>query len=232
MMEKINLPPTSYRKCNPEHREDQYFIASADREVERLIKNCNLKEGNSVFDVGCGPGRLAIGLKRKFENIKYTGIDVQKNSIDWCNNNILFENYRYDHLTINNARYNSLEKNMIDDNFRFNYSEKFDVIYLFSVFSHMISREVQIYLNEFKRLLSDDGRIFISAFVEDNVENVKSNPDGYLDTRWSSSGALHCVRFNKDFFEDMIQKAGLEVYNFEYRGVIPQQQSAYYLKHK
>ena len=37
----------------------------------------------NVLDVGCSCGRLAVKLVNEVE--KYTGIEVQKRFVDWCN---------------------------------------------------------------------------------------------------------------------------------------------------
>ena len=53
---------------------------------------------------------------------------------------------------------------------------QFDIIYLFSVFSHMTSDEVQLYMGEFQRLLAPSGKMFLTAFVEEAVPDMTINP--------------------------------------------------------
>ena len=42
----------------------------------------------------------------------------------------------------------------------------------------------------------------------------EENPAGYGPIRWS--GPLHCVRYERGFFEAMVRDAGLEVDRFEH----------------
>lgn len=45
----------------PLRYDDQYFVASAKSDVDRLTA-AGLRTGESLIDFGCGPGRIAIGL--------------------------------------------------------------------------------------------------------------------------------------------------------------------------
>ena len=77
----------------------------------------------------------------------------------------------------------------------------------------MTSSDIQIYLREFARLLTREGRVFLTAFVESGVPDEEENPPGYgLD--WH--GSLHCVRFEKQYFENMVETAGLGVVDFRH----------------
>jgi hypothetical protein len=67
--------------------------------------------------------------------------------------------------------------------------------------------------------------MFLTAFVEDGVANFAINPAEYRET-WS--GALHCVRFERTFFNSMLEEAGFRVSAFEH-GRETNGQSAYYL---
>ena len=53
----------------------------------------------------------------------------------------------------------------------------------------------------------------LTAFVESGVPDEEENPPGYgLD--WH--GALHCVRFDREYFENMVETAGLDVVEFRH----------------
>src|SRR5262249_14433145 len=85
----IVLPARHLRLGGSEFKDDDFFIGSARAEARRLAEHCGFIPGGSVLDVGCGVGRLAIGLLAEFGEIKgYRGIDVDKESILWCKRNI------------------------------------------------------------------------------------------------------------------------------------------------
>ena len=61
------------------------------------------------------------------------------------------------HLNVHNLRYNPSGE-PLDASFRFPFPEgSFDLIYLYSVFSHMISADIRVYLHDFQRLLGRTG---------------------------------------------------------------------------
>jgi ubiquinone/menaquinone biosynthesis C-methylase UbiE len=103
---------------------------------------------------------------------------------------------------VKNPRYNPKGATIgIDFKLPFDDNE-FDIIYLYSVFSHMTTDDVEVYLKEFKRLLTRSGKIFLTAFIADGVSDMTINPPDYQLKNWS--GPLHCVRYNKDFFSALL----------------------------
>ena len=210
------IPARHLRKCGAEFQEDQYFVESARLEASKLTDLLNLTVDGHVLDVGCGPGRLAIGwLAGSRDMPHYHGMDVNKASIDWCLKHLapLHARLKFSHLDLFNERYNPRGQPFTSTT-RLPYeSGFFQGIYLYSVFSHMTSSDVQIYLREFARLLAPEGRVYLTAFVELGVPDEEENPPGYgLD--WH--GALHCVRFGREYFENMVQTAGLDVVEFRH----------------
>lgn len=222
------LPPRRLRFCGANFKDDAHFLASARGEAERLIERCGLGHGSRVLDVGCGPGRLAIGIQSRLGTLAgYLGLDVDPTSVDWCRRHLAPRDqaFRFVHLDLANARYNPGGER-IGRGLRFPVGEeRFDVIYLYSVFSHMGLEDVRAYLHEFARVLAPGGTVFLTGFFESGVEDVAENPDGY---RLEWKGPLHGVRYERGFFEGLVAEAGLAVAGFDY-GQETDGQSAYYL---
>jgi ubiquinone/menaquinone biosynthesis C-methylase UbiE len=212
----LTLPARHYRPCGLEFRDDAYFVASAEGEVDRLVANFGLTPHSHLLDVGCGVGRLAIGLLRRFGQAHhYRGIDVNKTYIDWCNAHIARRHpgFQFTRIDVHNPRYNPSSSG-IDDSFRLPFvGHEFDVIYLYSVFSHMLAEDARVYLREFDRVLKPSGAIFLTGFIEENVPDVEENPPNY---RMAWQGHLHCVRYNKAFFERLLAASGFAIDRFEY----------------
>ena len=204
----IIIPTHRFRLCGPEFGDDQYYLESAEKEAVRLIDTCGLTFESRVLDVGCGAGRLPIGIISRLGTIKtYWGVDVGFKSIQWCKRCISHEHpsFQFVHINFKNLRYNPQGKK-IDNQFQFPFSEKnFDIIYLYSVFSHMVADDVKVYLKEFNRLLRVDGKVFLTGFFEEDVPDITVNPKGY---RMQWNGALHCVRYNKVFIDKGLRKDG------------------------
>ncbi len=222
------LPPRHMRFCGPQFRDDEVFLSSAVREAQRLVVRCGLSRESRLLDIGCGPGRLAIGVLRTLGQIgEYHGIDVNREAVEWCERHLAARNprLRFTHVDVANVRYNP-GGGGLDGGFRLPAADgSIDVVNLYSVFSHMTSGDVEVYLRDFRRVLAEDGRIFLTAFVEEGVGEEEVNPAGY---RREWSGALHCVRYEKGRFERMLQAAGMRIVGFEY-GRETDGQSAYYL---
>jgi SAM-dependent methyltransferase len=228
----LRLPPPRNRFCTEDWKDDAFYVSSAKAEVERLISIAQLDEDSSLLDIGCGQGRLAIGLAATLPKLHlYCGIDVSRPSVEWCNDNLaaFHPNFRFLHLDIQNERYNphgmAFEPPVqlpIADN-------SFDISFLYSVFTHMRSRDVATYLRDICRMLRPGGRAFFTVYVEDGCAPETENPPGYLEELGASSGALHRVLFERKFFDSMIFDAGLEIREFHYRSEAVTKQSAYLL---
>lgn len=210
------LPPLKFRFCGDEFRNNEYFLASAKNEALRIIKYCGLTARSKVLDVGCGPGRLPIGILNSMGEIeRYIGADIDYKSIQWSQNYITQQHpkFKFIHLDVENLRYNPAGKK-IDSHFKFSFkNQEFDIIYLYSVFSHMEKDDVECYLKEFQRLLIPDGKIFLTGFFEEGVPEVTVNP-GHYRRDWE--GALHCVRYNKSFFMKLLSEYAFQIERFDY----------------
>lgn len=207
-------------------RDDAVFVESGREDARKLARQLGVDASTSVLDIGCGVGRLAIGLIAEFgEPSKYVGVDVNRTSVEWCQRNLQSRhpNLRFVHLDVANERYNRGGR-PIDEAFSLPFeTDRFDAIFLYSVFSHMETEDVSAYLREFRRLLRPEGGVFLTAFVEEGVPMMELNPEGYGPLRWT--GPLHCVRFSRQHFGAMVAEAGLAVTDFEH-GVETDGQSA------
>ena len=171
---------------------------------------------------------MPIGILRVIGEIEYLGMDVVPQSVDWCNRFIskAHPSFRFSHLNVYNERYHR-EGIKLDDAFRFDVaSESIDTIYLFSVFSHMTEEDMRVYLKDFRRVLRKTGKIFFSAFVEENVPNYSINPDRYIFEK--CGGRLHVVRYNKSYLFSILHDLGYSIEAFTH-GTEADRQSAIYL---
>ncbi len=231
--ENAILPAKHLRLCGPEFRRDSYFLASAKAEADRLIQQFGLTEKSSVLDVGCGVGRLTIGIISQLGNIqKYRGIDISKASIRWCQKHITSKhpNFQFIHIDASNPRYNP-KGVKIGVDFKLPFDDhEFDIIYLYSVFSHMTTDDIKVYLKEFKRILTRSGKIFLTAFIADGVPDMTINPPNYQLKNWS--GPLHCVRYNKDFFSALLAENDFVLDRMDYEQETNGQSAIYVSKRK
>lgn len=208
-------------------KDDDAFIRTAVRDVERLEKFAGLNENSRLLDWGCGAGRLAIGVREHYKSGRiadYHGVDVQPELIDWASKNLTAPGCRFTCVDVANERYNPDGKPVrtipADPG-------SVDVFYAYSVFSHMNDDDTPAYLELIGQALSADGRAFITCFVEEGVPDWEENPEGYGPLEWK--GRLHCTRFSRRHFEDHVSAAGMAVDRFVY-GRETDGQSLYLLK--
>ena len=191
------LPPRDARPCGSAHRDDERYLETADRAATWLIEKLGVKSGTSLLDVGCGPGRVAIGLTRQLgDDLSYHGVDVKDKWVRWAQRNITTDhpNYRFSHLDVKSDRYNPSGASLPRE-FSFPFPDSsFDFICLFSVFTHMMPDDVRVYLHDFRRILKPNGRLLTTAFLEDDVPEVEENPPNYKGRQWSGPPTLCTLR--------------------------------------
>ena len=210
-MNGIPLPPKELRWGGPRYADDAVYIASALRGAKTLETECEVTAQSAVLDIGCGQGRLLRGLIEHFGSIRrYVGLDVHGPSIEWLRKNIHVAGADFLWVDYRNERYHKTGRNQL----AVNLDEKFDCIALFSVFSHMRVADIAKYLDFIAASLAPNGKVLLSMFVEDDAPEETENPPGY-HREWS--GALHCVRINRQHFERMLRMHGMQIKLFRYR---------------
>jgi len=173
---------------------------------------------------------LAIGILSEVGDIGgYWGVDVDERAVQWCRQYVEREHprFRFVYLDVGNPRYNPSGQALMPG-FRFPFPDQaFEIVYLYSVFSHMLEGDARLYLAEFDRLLVPSGRLFFTAFAEDAVPAVTINPPGY---RRAWSGPLHCVRYETGLLQSMVSESGLTIDRTEYATETDGQTAFYALK--
>lgn len=212
------LPPARLRPNGKRRKHDnEHYLKTTRWEVDKMVENLGLSRESRVLDVGCGPGRIAIGILDRIGDIrKYQGVDVSEESIQWAQRHIASNHpsFQFLHLDLKNELYNP-GGSAIDGSFSLPFEkEEFDVICLYSVFTHMLTGDVRAYLGEFRRLLHPDGKLFLTANLEEDVPDVSENPEGYRG-RKSYCGPLASVRYNREFFEGLLDGSGFHVDGYD-----------------
>ncbi len=144
------------------------FVAVGQGFREHFIEQGGLKPHEAVLDVGCGIGRMAYPLTSYITSSgSYEGFDIIKSGIDWCQQRITprFPNFRFQQADILNGHYNPEGRYQAAE-YRFPYeANRFDFVFLTSVFTHMPPAEVAHYVAEIARVLKPGGRVFATFFL-------------------------------------------------------------------
>lgn len=127
-----------------------------------------LKPTDSVLDVGCGLGRMAIPLTGYLDPAqgRYVGFDIEPEAIEWCHRHIThrFPRFEFRHIRAANPNYIPDKPDNPFSHFPFA-DATFDFVIVTSVFTHMLPTEVSGYLAEISRVLKPGGRCLMTLFL-------------------------------------------------------------------
>jgi SAM-dependent methyltransferase len=106
-----------------------------------------VKPGSSVLDIGCGNGRLLLGLPK---NIEYTGLDISKELLKEAES--AHPNYKF------------IEVDITDEQ-SWGGLPQYDYIFCVAVLHHLPTKNNQLnLLNQIKNHLKPKGKILITAW--------------------------------------------------------------------
>jgi SAM-dependent methyltransferase len=227
---RLPTPEMRDSLCGREYTSNDVFLESGRAEARRLITRLAYTRGCNVVDIGSGLGRLALGLLREAGDVHYWGFDAKAPWIAWCKKHIEqhHPSFRFIHVDVENELYNPRGRSLARD-FRFPLPDGHaHIVYIWGVFTNMRLHDARIYVSEAGRLLRDGGRLFLTAFVEKDVEPESVNPADYVD--YPCEWPLHVVRYDQDVLFSCFAEHGLEIEEFAYHAGMHCNQSEVYLR--
>ncbi len=200
------------------------FIPIGNALVGLMAARAGLSDGMTVVDIGCGIGRNAVALSKRFGNLEYLGFDVVRYGVRWCGKRFSGQpRYRFIHADIFNSFYNPRGKESALA-YRFPVADgAADFVFATSVFTHMPRAEVAHYLAETARCMKPGASAYFTCFMLD-AESRRQIESGQTLFRFphprdgcqveSLSEPDLAVAFERPAFEAMAPEAGLEVAAF------------------
>jgi SAM-dependent methyltransferase len=199
------------------------FKKIGDEFLRYFIELGGLKSGDSVLDVGCGIGRMAVPLTQYLNaSGKYEGFDIVAHGIDWCTKNITVRhpNFHFQIADVYNKGYNPKGRfNAAQYKFPFA-NASFDFVFLTSVFTHMLPQEMENYFAEIARILRGGGRCLITFFLL-NAESLRhiNDKQSTLDFKFELAGCRttdpikpeNAVAFEENYIRAVYEKYGLRI---------------------
>ena len=112
---------------------------------------------DSILDFGCGCGRVIRHLPTRF-SARLHGCDINHSHIDWCRRHLPFAEFRACPL---------VPPSPFADG-------AFDLLYAFSVLTHLTVPMQQAWMREFDRILAPDGCLAISVHGERSARQLEA----------------------------------------------------------
>jgi SAM-dependent methyltransferase len=204
-----SLPPYSIRVRSVGVRGDiggTKFVQGGKQITAMLQKYAFLTPNSNVLEIGCGCGRTAITLADVLEDGNYTGMDIERVALESARNNRLLQRKRFSFelLDVQNALYNP-EGRYRATEYVFPHAQgTFDLIFMTSVFTHMLTEEVQNYSKEIARVLKPGGRCYVTAFLLDRPMEkpfpFKSKEHSYSDEACPEIAVAYHLEFLSSTF--------------------------------
>jgi SAM-dependent methyltransferase len=193
--------------------------------IENYERIMRLFPDMTFLEIGSGAGRDAFQLLDLLGSEgRYVGIDVQRESIVWCQNNIGRQrpNFWFHHFNAYHELHNPIATKTTLD-FRVPVPDaSVDRVALGSVFTHIFADEVLHYLKELARVMKPEGLCYATFFLysEEVVQASRQNNVTQYNLRFEHPYGEGCyindlqyptgaVAFTEEKMNAMIREAGL-----------------------
>jgi SAM-dependent methyltransferase len=168
------------------------YMAVGDEFFGYFRQLCRLEPSDRVLDVGCGTGRMARPLTKFLTTGSYNGFDIIKVSIEWCQRAYRrFPAFTFHHADIRNQEYNP---NGAVKAFEYRFpavDSSIDFAFLTSVFTHMLTKDMDHYVAELRRVLATKGRCLVTFFLLNN-DARRQIQTGQSDFAFEFAGDGYC----------------------------------------
>lgn len=199
------------------------YLAAGSEFFEYFVTLGQLKSDGSVLDVGCGSGRMAVPLTKYLTTEgHYQGFDIVPPAIEWCTNTITarYPQFYFSVADVLNNIYNPVGKHTPAE-YTFPYpSESFDLVYLTSVFTHMLPDDMERYLSEIIRTLKPGGRCLITFFLSNDESRSLTKArrstllfdyDGGTYSTVNAKEPEHAICFEEEYIRKTFSDRGLRI---------------------
>jgi len=158
--------------------------------VDWISDHFNLNSNSDIIDFGCGPGLYTNRFAKK--EIKVTGVDFSKRSIDYAKQIASNSNLGVDYI----------HKNYLD----FETDKKYDLITMIMCdFCALSPDQRKIMLGKFTNLLKPNGKILLDVYslnCFDQKVELSNYEFNYMNNFWNSDDDYYCF-INSFKYNDM-----------------------------
>jgi SAM-dependent methyltransferase len=177
--------PSTFRRG--QRKDEDESIASAVGAIEHMCADLGLADlgSSDVLDVGCGVKFTQALLNHDAPVQRYVGVDVYREMIEFLQATVDDPRFEYYAMDIYNERYNRGGAALTATTEFPIAGRTFDVICLFSVFTHLAPDDYRAMLQVLRRYAAPDGRLFFTLYID----AVTEGGHGLMDAFARTSGA-------------------------------------------
>jgi SAM-dependent methyltransferase len=162
--------PSKFVRNHPSVTENVGIEETGEIILNTVLKILNLNDYSNthILDIGCGTRFAQTFINKKIPVKSYTGIDIDKELITYLQENVQEPNLEFIYLNTKNELYNSAGQDFQSLNFPLS-NRKFDVIWLFSVFTHLKESDSIKMLQETRKHITNQGHLVFTCFLDDTI---------------------------------------------------------------
>jgi len=136
------------------------------RHVCETVGLADLSE-TDLLDVGCGTKFASAFVNDRIPVRSYVGLDVYGEMIDFLRREVRDPRFTFVHFDVRNELYNPDAPPMTADTDLGIGAQSFDLIWLFSVFTHLNPDDFRTMMQILRRYVRDDGTLFFTAYLNE-----------------------------------------------------------------
>lgn len=194
-------------------REEEESVAYGASLIERICRKLGLDDlGDSeVLDVGCGFSLTQALINRSLPIRRYVGVEIHRETVEYLREHVDDPRFEYHHINLRNEKYNLDGEPLTETTVLPVGSQKFDVICLLSVFTHLGPDDYVSMLKVLRNHVKPDGRLFFSLYIDELTEGGHGLMDELARSGGPRAGEI-------DTFQDLLAGKALDwaVYSERY----------------
>jgi SAM-dependent methyltransferase len=136
-----------------------------------------------VLDFGCGVRFSLALIDHGLPIKKYVGVDVSREVIDFLRGSVDDPRFEYFRINVHNEAYNPDGEILSEDLELPINGRTFDLVCLFSVFTHLAPDDFRTMLKLLRRFVTTDGRLFFTLYLDESTEHGR----GLMDRWWANA---------------------------------------------
>jgi SAM-dependent methyltransferase len=169
---------------------------------------------SDVLDVGCGVRFAQTIVNRRLAVKRYTGIEVHRPIVEFMSRNLepFDPRFQFVHWDVRHDLFNRESSRALEDEASLPVDSTFDVVWLFSVFTHLDPSDARALLRLLRKVVRPAGGLLFTAFVDPELDGFEGRGRGH---------PLEMVYFGRRTMDRLLEETGWDLRAFHPGGARP-----------